>query len=156
MRTLRLTALALLSWPSLADAQQSAGQVTVPIRIAVRPVLAIRGVVPAPTRTEAALRRESATIVHVESNLPYRLTVRLATPATPGSTRVLVQRADGAFEQLVGGAALTTAVGRAGQRSHEVVCRVETDGSDPAADRCPLTYELSAEHHDSLIRSIAR
>jgi hypothetical protein len=152
MRSLQLGVFALLAWPAVADAQQSSSQVGVPIRIVVQPVLAIRSVVAGPVRIDASNGVQSAAHVHVESNLPYRLTVRRAAPADRGA--VLVRHADGTFEQLTSGASVT-AVSPAGQRTHEIVCRVEGDAAEPNVDRCALIYEVSAEFHDMLIRSAA-
>jgi hypothetical protein len=144
---LRAALLLTLTAPAALDAQQRSAHVSVPITITVRPTLAIRSVVPAPTGDQLT----STAIVNVDSNLPYRLSVRLA-PTAANVAHVLVRGADGGFEPLLRGASITTVVSPApGQRGHEVACRVE-----PAvADRCVLIYELSAEHDDVLVRSTA-
>ena len=148
IRTLPLLASAAAF--STLDAQQMSADVTVPIRIVVQPVLAIRSVVPARTRTESGA--EIASIVNVESNLPYRLTVRLAPTATANDARVFVRGVNGTFEPLGRGVSIAAvARGTPGQHAHEISCRVES----PATDGCALIYELSAEYHDVLIRSTA-
>jgi hypothetical protein len=137
---------------STVGAQQLSADVTVPIRIVVQPVLAIRSVAPARVRMESRDEIESAAIVTIESNLPYRLTVRLAPTATANDARVFVRSGNGTFQPLDRGSSIA-AVGRGipGQHAHEIACRVES----PASDGCALIYELSAEYHDTLIRSSA-
>ena len=149
IRTLPVLASAA-AFPTL-DAQQMSAEVTVPIRVVVQPVLAIRSVVPAPERT-ASGEIASSSIVNVETNLPYRLTVRLAATATANDARVFVRSTTGRFELLVRGASIAAVSrGTPGQHAHEISCRVEP----PAAEGCALIYELSAEYHDTLIRSTA-
>jgi hypothetical protein len=148
---LPLAALAAFALPCDATAQQLSAHVSTSITIAVRPTLTIRGITPARIQVDSAGHVNSSAIVHVESNLAYRLSVRIA-PAANRSARVLVRRADGAFQHLVTGESITTAVSRSrGPQSHEVVCRIAT----PESDGCPLVYELSAEHADVLIRTMA-
>ncbi len=137
---------------STLDAQQMSAEVTVPIRIVVQPVLAIRSVVPVRARTESGDEMGLAAIVNVETNLPYRLTVRLAPTATAIDARVFVRSGNGKLEPLGHGASIAVvARGMPGQHAHEISCRVES----PAMDGCALIYELSAEYHDTLIRSTA-
>lgn len=137
---------------STLDAQQMSAEVTVPIRIVVQPVLAIRSVVPVRARTESGDEMGLAAIVNVETNLPYRLTVRLAPTATAIDARVFVRSGNGKLEPLGHGASIAVvARGMPGQHAHEISCRVES----PATDGCALIYELSAEHHDTLMRSTA-
>ena len=148
---LRAALMIALAAPASLDAQQSAN-VSVPITITVRPTLAIRSVLQTSTRIASGAEVTSSTVVNVESNLPYRLTVRLAPTAGNSVARVLVRSADGAFEPLLPGTSIATAVSRTGgQRGHEVMCRVEYSQADP----CALIYELSAEHDDMLVRSTA-
>jgi hypothetical protein len=148
IRTLPLLASTVVV--STLDAQQMSAEVTVPIRVVVQPMLAIRSVVPARARTESGEEIGSGAIVNVESNLPYRLSVRLAPTAT--AMRVFVRSANGRFDPLVHGASIVVvARGAPGQHVHEISCRVES----PAMDGCALIYELSAEYHDVLIRSTA-
>ena len=145
-----LPVLASAAALSTLDAQQTSAEVTVPIRIVVQPVLAIRSVVPARARTESG-EIASSSIVNVESNLPYRLTVRLAATAT-NAARVFVRSTNGTFEPLDRGASIAAVPrGTPGQHAHEISCRVEP----PAAEGCALIYELSAEYHETLIRSTA-
>ena len=150
IRTLPLLASAV-AFPTL-DAQQMSADLSVPIRIVVQPVLAIRSVVPARAWTESGEAITSTSIVSVESNLPYRLTVRLAPTATANDARVLVGSINGTFQPLGRGASIAAVLrGTPGQHAHEISCRVES----PATDGCALVYELSAEYHDMLIRSTA-
>ena len=145
--------------PVSARAQQLSAHTTVPITITVRPSIAIQSVRPALARVDSPTRLTSASVVGIESNLPYRVAVRLAPTHGMGGrddgVRVLVQRADGGFEPLQHGASVTTVVSRThGQRAHEVVCRVEASAPEMLdAGRCTLIFELSAEHHDSLLRT---
>jgi hypothetical protein len=144
-------AVALVAVSAL-DAQRLPAEVAVPIRIVVQPVLAIHSVVPTRVPTESREAISSATIVNVESNLPYRLTVRLAATAATNDARVFVRSADGTFQPLGRGASIAAvARGTPGQHAHEITCRVESSSSDG----CALAYELSAEYHDVLIRSTA-
>jgi hypothetical protein len=152
LATPALLALVTIGTPVAVGAQQLAAQISVPVAVTVRPTLAIRSVMPRPARVEPAHDLTSSTVVNVEANLPYRLAVRLAPLGGNGHGRVLVRSADGRFEPLVHGASVTTAVSRAGgERGHEVVCRVESS----ATESCTLVYELTAEHHDTLLRSSA-
>lgn len=154
-----LRSIAIRTLPLLAsaaafttlDAQQPSAEVTVPIRIVVQPVLAIRSVVLARAQTESGEEITSTSIVSVESNLPYRLTVRLAPTATANDAPVLVRGVNGTFEPLGRGASIAAARGTPGQHAHEISCRVESS----TTDGCALIYELSAEYHDMLIRSTA-
>ena len=136
------------------EAQQPAAQTSVAISVRVQPTLGIHGVVAGVTRLEAG-RLTATSIVNVESNLPYRVSVRLASP--PDGARVLVRGATGVFEPLAPGASVTTVVSRTpGRRGHDVLCRVETTTLAPVdGAACGLVYELSAEHHDSLLRTTA-
>ena len=152
LATHALLALITLASPMAIGAQQLAAASSVPITLTVRPTLVIRSLAPAPARVTPSGDLTSSTLVSVESNLPYRLAVRLAPSAVHEGSRVLVRSADGRFEPLVHGASVTTAVSRAGgERGHEVVCRVESS----ATESCALVYELTAEHHDILLRSSA-
>ena len=131
---------------------QTAAELTVPIRIVVPPTLAIRSVVPAPPRVrgESADAITTTAIVNVESNLPYRLSVRLAPGAA--DARVLVRGSDGAFQSLARGEAIVAiSNGTPGHQAHEITCRVAAT----TPDGCALVYELSAEYHDMLIRTTA-
>lgn len=141
--------LALAAAPMMLGAQHSA-DVAVPIRLVIPPTLVIRSVVVGAARTTSSDATVATAIVNVESNLPYRLSVRLAE--APMDARVLLRGADGTFEPLDRGASLVAvARGRPGHQSHEIVCRVE----GPAPNGCALVYELSAEYHDTLIRASA-
>jgi hypothetical protein len=145
LATFSLPLLALNILPSSLGGQQLSAHATVQVRVTVQPVVAIRRVV---TTTAS----HTGAIIDVESNLPYRLIVRLAPSTMAENARVLVRGVNGIFESLETNGSVTAAVATPGQRRHEVFCRVET----PAMARCALIYELSAEYHDSLIRSSAR
>jgi hypothetical protein len=155
LRSIATHALPLLASAvavSTAGAQQLSADVTVPIRIVVQPVLAIRSVSPMPVRTESRDEMGSAAIVTIETNLPYRLTVRLAPTATATDARVFVRSGNGTFQPLDRGSSIAVVDrGTPGQHPHEIACRVES----PTSDGCALIYELSAEYHDTLIRSTA-
>ncbi len=155
LRSIAIRTLPLLASTvgvSTLDAQEMSAEVTVPIRVVVQPVLSIRSVVPARARTESGEETRSAAIVNIETNLPYRLTVRLAPTATATDARVFVRSANGRFEPLGQGVSIAVvARGTPGHHAHEISCRVES----PATDGCALIYELSAEHHDTLMRSTA-
>ena len=147
--TIRTLPILVLVAASTLGAQQSA-ELTVPIRIVVPPVLAIRGIAPAAVQVASRDGVSATSIVTVESNLPYRLSVRRVETAS--DSHIFVRGSDGAFQQLAGGASLVAvARGMPGQQTHEVTCRVES--SSP--DGCALVYELSAEYHDMLIRTTA-
>ena len=141
-------------------AQHVSAQTSLTITVTVAPSIAIRSVAPGAPRHDAGGLTTPA-MVQVESNLPYRLAVRLAPEqgarGAGNATRILVRNAAGRFEPLVAGSSVTTVVSRgAGRRSHEVLCRVEAPASEPLdAGRCALVYELAAEHNDALLRTSA-
>jgi hypothetical protein len=151
----RIALAVTMMLPLPLAAQQPSAQTSVAITVRVQPTLAIRGVVTAAARLESVDRLAATSLVDVESNMPYRVSVRLASTATGG--RVLVRNASGAFEALGPGASVTTVVSRApGRRTHEVLCRLEgTDAEAQDVTACALVYDLSAEHHDSLLRTTA-
>lgn len=144
-----LPILVLVAASRTLGAQQSA-EVTVPIRVVVPPVLAIRGVAAAAVQQQSSDGISATSIVTVESNLPYRLSVRRTVTAT--DARVFVRGPSGGFQPLDPGASLVAvARGTPGHQAHEITCRMES--SSP--DGCALVYELSAEYHDMLIRTTA-
>jgi hypothetical protein len=148
--------MASIAPSATADAQQPSAQASVAITVRVQPVLAIRGVAVAPSRAaEPRERVEAVSVVDVESNLPYRVAVRLA-PAARGA-RVFVRSASGAFEPLGPNGSVVVAASRIpGRHAHEVRCRADAMPADALdAGRCALVYELSAEYHDSLLRTTA-
>jgi hypothetical protein len=142
--------------PVPAKAQQPSAQTSVAISIRVQPTLAIHGVLAGVARLDGG-RLTATSIVNVESNLAYRVAVRLAPAAPTRAARVLVRNATGAFEPLAPGASVIAVASRTpGRHAHEVLCRVEAATADPLdAAPCPLVYELSAEHHDSLLSTTA-
>jgi hypothetical protein len=152
------SAIASVATPATADAQQHSAQTSVAITVRVQPLLAIRGVAVAAARaSESGQRADAVSVVDVESNLPYRLAVRLAPAAAAGGGRVFVRAASGGFEPVGPDASIVVAASRTpGRRTHDVRCRVEAMPAEARdADRCALVYELSAEHHDSLLRTTA-
>jgi hypothetical protein len=147
IRTLPI--LVLVAASTTLGAQQSA-EASLPIRIVVPPVLAIRGIAPAAVQQDSRDGISATSIVTIESNLPYRLSVRRTETAT--DARVFVRGPNGGFQPLDRGASLVAvARGTAGQQAYEITCRMES--SSP--DGCTLVYELSAEYHDMLIRTTA-
>lgn len=158
---LALALAMVLFAPMAAHAQQLSAEATVAVTVRVRPSISIRAVTPAPTRGDSETGMTVPTVVAVESNLPYRVAVRLAPTEAlrerSNAARVLVRAADGTFEELRAGGAVTAVVSAVpGRREHEVVCRLETSAAEVLdAGRCALVYELSAEYHDTLLRSTA-
>lgn len=136
------------------DAQQLSATVSVPISITVRPAASIRSIDPRTPRVDASGFVVASAMVHVESNLPYRLTVRRATDADPAA-RIEIRRPDGSYLPLGDGAAVHTIAGAPpGDRVHEITCRVGARDDDSTG--CALVYELTANTGEGLIRTTRR
>ena len=146
--TFRSTMIALATIAAPLQAQQPSAQTSVAISVRVQPTLAIHGVSGRPG--------ERSSVIDVESNMPYRVSVRRAAAQLPSDARVLVRNAAGSFELLPAGASVTAVVSQTpGRRTHEILCRVETATGVSDAEPCALVYDLSAEYHDSLLRTTA-
>ena len=146
--------LALAGAAGTASAQQAASGFIV-LRATVLPRLQILAISPKEVQVDAAGVRQTVETIEVEGNLAYRVSVRLGNDGawSDPNSRILIRNAQGRYEELRAGGSVTVADAEHGRHQHEVVCRVEARGAQPAADsRCDLEYEVQGGRGETFMR----
>jgi hypothetical protein len=141
-----LAVLALATAPELgAQVGLSTGVAQVALIARSAPRASFQQVSPVVEMGRDGAMKDMSVSVRLLANTSYRLVVVGTAPAT--ASRLWVRSADGDFQELSSGTAVTVAreVGSAGEWEREVSYRTETSEADGVTNVLPVRYEIRVE-----------